>query len=48
MTLEAAPGVHLRFAREAIGRVITKVDEPVEEIDEVSETEDSVRRSDRD
>ena len=27
-TIEAAPGVHLRFARPAIGKVITKADQP--------------------
>ena len=43
VTLEASPGVHLRFAREAIGRVISKADEPVEE-----ESDESAGRSDRD
>jgi preprotein translocase subunit YajC len=28
VTIQAAPGVELRFAREAIGRVISKADEP--------------------
>lgn len=38
VTIEAAPGVELRFAREAIGRVITKADEPAEPADESSES----------
>jgi preprotein translocase subunit YajC len=28
VTIEAAPGVHLRFARQAIGKVVTKADQP--------------------
>jgi preprotein translocase subunit YajC len=48
VTIEAAPGVELRFAREAIGRVMTKADEPLEEeTEEASDTDDSTRKSDR-
>jgi preprotein translocase subunit YajC len=49
VTIEAAPGVELRFAREAIGRVIKKVDEPDEEEEagEEPEADDSTRRTDR-
>jgi preprotein translocase subunit YajC len=32
-TLEAAPGVHLRFARGAIGKVITRAEQPEVEDD---------------
>lgn len=47
VTISAAPGVELRFAREAIGRVINKADEPAaEQADEASGTDDSTRRSD--
>ena len=50
VTISAAPGVELRFAREAIGRVISKTEEePAEEESaEEPESDDSARRTDRD
>jgi preprotein translocase subunit YajC len=33
-TIEAAPGVHLRFARPAIGKVVTKAAEPEPEVED--------------
>lgn len=49
VTIAAAPGVELRFAREAIGRVISKADEPADElIAEEPDADDSARKSDRD
>lgn len=45
VVIQAAPGVELRFAREAIGRVVTKADEPAETTEE---SDDSARGSDRD
>lgn len=50
VTIEAAPGVELRFAREAIGRVITKTEEEPaeEESEEEPEADDSTRKADRD
>jgi preprotein translocase subunit YajC len=49
VTIEAAPGVELRFAREAIGRVLSKADQPDEEEEagEEPEEDDSTRRSER-
>ncbi|MBX6748847.1 MAG: preprotein translocase subunit YajC [Micromonosporaceae bacterium] len=43
VTIQAAPGVELRFAREAIGRVISKADEPAEETTGESDADGSAR-----
>jgi preprotein translocase subunit YajC len=43
VVIQAAPGVELRFAREAIGRVVTKADEPVAETTEESDADGSTR-----
>jgi len=43
VTIQAAPGVELRFAREAIGRVISKADQPAEETTGESEADGTSR-----
>jgi preprotein translocase subunit YajC len=53
VTVEAAPGVELRFAREAIGRVISKADSEAEEYETLAEEDEAVDeeptpKSDRD
>ena len=49
VTLEAAPGVQLRFARSAVGKVLTSMqtDEPDDQLDEDSDEDSSASDDDR-